>query len=203
MPINHFKRRALGSLVAVGMSLSPLLVAQTAPKGQPVAKEVLYHTFFRHLVYLDQQSSKSLGAGRSTEAQDLRNYYQNRLHFTAQQFSLVRRLANDTQQQVNALDAQAAPIIRAFRTTLASAHASGTGAPTVPPELAQLQKRKTALLTSAASQLKSALGPQAGNQLETFLRTQWAPHVTVSPIRAARIHNPAVAPAPPFNQEVR
>ena len=88
------------------------------------------------------------------------------------------------------MDAQAKAIIDA--NPIATPPAPGTP-PTwrpVPPELKALHEQHEALIQSEVSNLKSALGPDAAERLETFLQNRQATHATT----------PASFPSPTLGQ---
>ncbi len=191
----------LGLFNAVGQqpvqANSPQVVRPT-PQDVVIPDYVLYHQFFRHLLYLDQQAANHRSA--TATSGEVRNSYQTRLRFGSDQFAKVRSSAGVTEQKVAILDAQAKAIVTAFRAQHNHVSASEP-LPPPPPELAQLQQQRNALIKTQIAQLKDSLGSQDATQLDAFLRSQFAPHVRIATIGGAtRSHNPTLHPVAPFER---
>ncbi len=178
-------------------SSSNAQITHPVPQSAPIPDYVLYHQFFRHLLYLDNQAARR--QANSTNSDETGNSYQKRLRFNTDQFAKVRSSANATEQQVAALDGQAKGIIVSFRAQ--HQHVSPSEPlPAPPAELAQLQQQRNALIQAQVTQLKASLGSQAATQLDGFLRTQFAPHVRIALLGPPRAHNPSLHPVAPFER---
>ena len=161
-----------------------------------IPDHVLYHQFFRHLLYLDRQAASQ--QFKTADTVEPLNSYQRRLRFSADAFSKVRSSAALTEKQVDAVDAQAKKIIDAVRAQNKLLTGSGQPLPPLPSELAQLQQQRNALIQNQVAMLKADLGSQEAATLDGFLRMQFAPHVKIAIIGATRKHNPVLNPIPPF-----
>lgn len=169
--------------------------------GKPptqISEVVLYHQFFRHFLFLDHQAALHSRQQILPQGED-QNSYQKKLQFDPDQFGKVRRAATTTEQAVASLDAKAKEIVLAFRTQHPQVSASSP-LPPPPAELATLQKQRDDLIQNEIAQLRGSLGAQASQQLDSLLKTQFAPHLRIAFVGTPRSHDPAAKPLTPFER---
>jgi hypothetical protein len=176
---------------------SPITQQSTNPTTPP--DYVVYHQFFRHLLFLDKQAASAAASSAQPVNPHPVNSYQAKLHFTGDQFAQVRSSATATEQQVAVLDAQAKAIVTAFRAQNQQV-SGGNRLPPPPAQLAQLQLQRNTLIQNQIAQLKGSLGALAAGQLDTFLRTNFATHITIATVGPPDSHNPALHPLQPFER---
>lgn len=188
------------AVTAVGQNAQQEKQVVKLTGGQPVPQRVLYHQFFRHLNFLDRESTKLSAGKKSEDAKQLSGYYQNQLHFTSAQFAFVRATARATEDEISRLDGQAAVIIKQFRSELQnSGRTSQDTLPPIPEELRELQHRRDTAIENQTAALNKLLGAKDAAALNSYLRTKFAPHITVSRVAdPRRVHDPATHPAAPF-----
>lgn len=197
--------RVLGAFVLLVATTSPCMLGQTPASSsnavQPIAVP-LSHLYWHFLIlqnHLDRVAAVHEQQGEDGSA--LRNYYQKRLGFTDVQFVPVRDAGLRLEPQLKAIDAEVKAIIDADHARHPRVLASPKDLPPVPPELAELQRKREQTIEHEVQSLKLALGAQRTTKLETFLTQEFARNVTAQRVNLPRPHDPTQHPVPPFPQQ--
>jgi hypothetical protein len=191
---------ALASSVALSAAGNPTASQVSGPFTPKRASEAhLYWHFLLYQNYLDRKAIIRQQQGKDGLA--LRNHFQRRLQFTDAQYEVVRQAGLKLEADLKAESAKAAPIIAQDREWI-KLHGRSEGPPPGHSQVQQLQKEREAVITSAVEQLNQSLGPQNSAKFQTFIDTEWAPHVTVHTVHA-RPHDPKHNPVVPLHMEAR
>lgn len=182
---------------ALGQTRDSRLPFQSTAKPAPEAH--LYWHFLMYQNYLDRQAAMLEQKGEN--GAELRNHFQEKLHFTDAQFGVVREAALRLQAQLDDFNAQIKPILAQDREWI-KLHGRSSGPPPGHAVVQQLQKQHESLIANAVSELNQALGPESSSQLKTYIDTEWASHVTVHQFRP-RPHDPKDHPPVPLHMEAR
>jgi len=102
----------------------------------------------------------------------LRNYHQKVFELSPALAAQLIPLARSCAQQIRALDAQAAAIVQAVKNQHKNVPRNSPNAmvPPAPPELANLETKRTAIILAAADQVATAFGPAQFAYFETLAR---------------------------------
>ena len=128
-----------------------ILSARTAPDPEHRATLSAFDSLFR-----DIDRSQKQTASRPAARAEAREYFRNRYDMDSATLDEVTKAAASYVSAVAALDTEAAAITRAAKE---KNQASGTSGGAVPPRLAELQKRKDALIRQKLGALEIAIGP--------------------------------------------
>jgi hypothetical protein len=185
------------SPIAVGQGSGSHASAEFTPKR--ASESHLYWHFLLYQNYLDRQAD--LQQQRGKDGQALRNHFQERLHFTNAQFGIVRQEGLRLEGILDSADAKAKPIIAQDRQWI-KLHGRSSGPPPGHSQIQQMQKEREAILQNEMARLNQALGPDLAPKFQTFIDTEWAPHVTVHTLHP-RPHDPKNNPVVPLHMEAR
>ena len=131
-----------------------VLSAQTAAEPEDKATLSAFDSLFR-----DIDRSQRQTASRPAARAKAREYFQNRYDMDPATLDEVTKAAASYVPAVAALDAEAAAITQAAKEKYQASGASGGTAVPPPPQLAELQKRKEALIRRTLGALEIAIGP--------------------------------------------
>ncbi len=159
----------------------------------------LYWHFLLYQNYLDRKAAIRQKQGK--DGSELRNHFQRRLQFTDAQYEVVRQAGLQLEADLKIESAKAAPIIAQDREWI-KLHGRSSGPPPGHSQVQRLQKEREAVITNAVDRLNQALGPQTSAKFQSFIDTEWAPHVTVHTVHA-RAHDPKHNPVAPLHMEAR
>ncbi|HWE86567.1 MAG TPA: hypothetical protein VG267_16605 [Terracidiphilus sp.] len=186
--LNFSKMRVLISLLALTTVIP--LCGQTAdqapstptPKVRTSAKAPLPRLYWHFLDYqrfldkkADEQEKKGLNGT------EIRETLQRRLGFNPYQLTLIREAAQKMANDLNQKDAQAKDVIDEFRKKYPPNLPLTGSLPPPPPELTTLQQEREDLIEQHVATLKSELGPDASQKLDSFLLNDFAQSVTTRP----------------------
>jgi hypothetical protein len=208
MPRSFSLRIRVSAIVLFAFTLSVALSAAGNPNvsqapslftPKRASEAHLYWHFLLYQNYLDRQAVIRQKQGKDGLA--LRDHFQRRLQFTDSQYGVVRQAGLQLEADLKIESAKAAPIIALDRQWI-KLHGRSAGPPPGHSQVQQLQKEREAVITNAVEQLNQALGPQTSAKFQTFIDTEWAPHVTVHTVHA-RPHDPKHNPVVPLHMEAR
>ena len=94
----------------------------------------------------------------------------------------LRSEAKSLAQDLAAQDANAQPIIAAYRQQAKQAGAQGQAIPPLPTEIYQLQATRTAIITNHMMTLQSKLGKEKTALLENYFKREVTPRVSLTPL---------------------
>lgn len=168
--------------------------AQTrvATSPQPVPLHHLYWYFFRYQQYLDRKASLLQQRGKSEDAKMLQTHLQKDLRFTNAQISTVRTVGQALQKDLEAIQAEARPLIAQDRQWI-KLNGHSAGPPPGHAQVHQLQEQREATVKDAVAKVKQQLGPAASARLETYVQTHLRAHK-----QHLRSHRPNDLPGTPY-----
>ncbi len=130
----------------------------------------MYRVLFREIAAYQAQADRL--AAQSKPDGFVRNYHQQLLQLTPDKFSQVKEIILPCVQQMQAVDVQARTLIDAVKSQHRGAAKGSPNAmvPPPPPELADLEAKRTALILAAADAIAAALGPSQFAYFESLAR---------------------------------
>lgn len=161
-----------GTAIGQEKGLTPVSQSNSIPPT------VQWFFFLSAVDHMDHAADKLQAQGK--ESAWLRDSQQNKLHFTDQQFQLVREAAQRIMAEVSVVNSQADLARVIFRQShpLASADSADIGS--YRSQMASLSQQRKTVLESEISKLRAALGPETSSALDTYIRTQVGSHIAVS-----------------------
>jgi hypothetical protein len=183
--------------VVSDLALSDRLVADT-----PTPPDwVTYNFFFRHLAALDKVADKREAIGKTEEAAAWRTYEQRSAGISAEAAAILKQVAYECNDAVNAQDERlqsAAVAFKAARERSPQKEAS-LQAP-APPEVMQLWDERSQIINARIDQLQSRLGTEAFGKLDRYVRAAFRPasmpRGEVAPVNDPTPTGPLPGPAP-------
>lgn len=137
------------------LCFSSALFGQTASVPEDRATLFAFDSFLRHI-----NEWQTPSASRTISSANAREHFQNAYDIEAATLDQVIKAAAAYVAAVTALDVEASTIIRAAKEkSRASGPSRGITVTPPPPELAELQKRKEALIRQTLTSIESAIGP--------------------------------------------
>jgi len=169
--------------IVAGVCLLPLcLGAQTAAPSTPGATTagppiyVLYRFFFRDIAAMDAAAAKADAAGPPGGAQ-ARGWYQAILALTDAEIAALKESASQCNQSLDQF--QQTTVQPAIAAVQAQHIPFSASAP--PPQLVALEQQRTAISNACIQKLQSALGNKKFTDIDVFVRTRFAQHVSPLP----------------------
>lgn len=172
----------------------------TTPKGKPLGtreepsrpdapEHVIYRQFFRHVVALKQRAQEVERQGR--DGRKLRSFYRDRLSMKEDQSRNLDSVAADVSREVDKLDAKAKRIIEELHARYPGGVVpEGEQLPPPPPEFKDLQRQRDYAVMRGRMRLKTTLGEQGFQQVEDFVKMNFAPDVRPVPVSPRRATPP-------------
>jgi hypothetical protein len=194
-------------LFSAALATSRLVFGQTArlprsvPQQSPVSVAHLYWHFLIYQDHLDREATRLERKGK--DGSWLRNNYQKKLGFTDAQFAPVRETATNLEKELDEIDAQVQKIVEATRAANPRVVKDPGDLPPVPKELLTLRDEHEAVIEREVAALRNKLGPERTARLETFLKEEIAPRVTIQHIAPPPLRKVPEGPASTFSKEGR
>ncbi len=161
----------------------PPLPAFAPPPAPRVVPDVVAYRHLFHFVVAAQAKSAAVNA-RGASADLLADSVMASAHLNAAQMQTLTAVAAECERQTAALDAQAKPIIDAYRASIPNGGPPPAELPPIPAELANLQKQRDATILAGRDALRSALGDAEFNRFQNFVATDFAQRISaISPGR--------------------
>lgn len=142
----------------------------------------LYWHFLDYQRFLDRRADELEKKGQS--GTETRETLQRKLGFNTYQLTLIREAAQKMADDLKQKDAQAKAVIDEFRKEYPPDQPLTGPLPPPPPELAKLQQEREDLIEQHVATLKTELGPDASQKLDSFLLKEFAKTVTTRPVSA-------------------
>jgi len=140
-----------------------------SPRAGRAPEHVVYRLFFHHLMALKNRAVEIERKGG--DGSGLRGYYLKKANLTSEQGRALDQIAADCEREVTNLDAKAKGLITAFRARALTKHSVTNGTvPPLPPELTAMQQQRNSAILHAREKLRAALGDQAFQQLDGFIK---------------------------------
>ena len=176
----------MSALRAFSQTAAPTLmdVPKFNPSSAPIPKHLVYQHF---LAMVNDLNTKSLQSGETDPYKFAQPF--SRAGLENADLDVLRDEANALASDLAALDAQAAPLILAYRNSAKAAAQLGQPIPPSPSQLYQLQATRTAISVNHMMTLQSKLGKQKTGKLENYLAREVTPRVSLKSVA-----HPPVAP---------
>jgi hypothetical protein len=202
-PNRRWRRMQIGLLLAIFFSVQTSASPQTPQAGntQRVSLNVLYRHFLAYQNHLDRVGAALDEKGENGSG--FRDHFQKTLGFTNAEYAPVRAAAQRLEQELADEDAKIKAVIQAFRASYPKVLTSRSERPPLPPELAQLQKDRNAIIEGEMKRLNSDLGPDRAAKLQDVIEHDFAPNVRVQSVQPMGPRDLSKHPLPPFPPEVR
>lgn len=178
------------------VTLAPAASGGTTPEGTPpgtrqepsrpdAPEHVIYRQFFRHVVALKERAREVERQGRN--GKQLRSYYKDRLKLKEEHSKTLDSVAADVDHEVSQLDAKAQALIERLRARYPGGVVpAGEQLPPPPPELKELQRRRDYAVMRGRLRLRTTLGEHGFQQVEDFIKMNFAPDVRPVPVSPRR-----------------
>jgi hypothetical protein len=137
--------------------------------------QVIYNMMFHHVVWTQKQASELEKQGK--DGSIFRNRYKNYAKLTDVESNLLNQVASEITNQVKEIEAQAKPLIEAARAERKMKQ-EFSAPPSLSPQLAALEKERTAAIIAGVDRLKNAYGAQRFIDFETVIREQIGKNIT-------------------------
>jgi len=134
---------------------------------------------------------------------DFKDHFQRKLGFSDAEFALVRAAALRLEARLNEQDAKAKAIIDAIHSQHPKQLSSPAELPPFPPELAQMQKERDAIINHEVDNLRASLGAKQAAKLDGLVQNDFARDMKIENIGPPIPHDPSQNPLPPFRPEVK
>lgn len=142
--------------------------AHHQPQRIPAPPQVVYSALFHHVVAVKEQAEVEERQGK--DASSLRSLFRDRADLSDVQAHLLNAIATDCVREVAVQDARAQEIINAFRLRFPPGRLPiGVKLPPPPPELAQMQEERDAMILRAGERLRLALDENEFQRFEGFV----------------------------------
>ena len=139
--------------------------AQEQPQRIPPPPQVVYSALFHHVVAVKEQAEAEERQGK--DASSLRSLFREKADLSEVQAHLLNAIATDCVREVAVQDSRAQEIINAFRLRFPPGKLPpGVKLPPAPPELAQMQEERDAMILRARERLRLSLGEDEFQRFE-------------------------------------
>ena len=173
---------------AVFFAFSGLLLSQLSPaqalkdvsminhvaSAQNIPEYLVYRHFLAWVLVLEKKAS----AAREADPYKFAAPF-SRARLRNSDLDALKLEAKSLDDNLRRVDAEAKPLIAAFRENAKKAAQSGQSLPPVPPEIRQMQAKRTAIMVQHMVKLQSSLGSQTTEQLNAYLRHEFVPHISL------------------------
>lgn len=167
----------------------------------PVPQHLLYRHFLAYQNHLDEVAVTLQKQGE--DGSDFRDHFQQILGFTATDYAPVRAAARRLAAKLKVQDEKIKAVIDTGRAQQSRMLRGPEELPAPPPELAQLQVERDALIKHEVARMNAALGAARAAQVQAMIEREVAPHSQLLPMHPPTMHDPAKSSLPPFPNGVR
>ena len=170
-------------ILFASLLLSRVSLAQTLrdrPTGRPdaSAQAIPEYLIYRHFLAWAGALDRKAIAAREIDRYKFAVPF-SRARLRNSDLDVLRVHSQSLDDNLRKLDAEAKPLIAAFREKAKKAAQSGQNLPPVPSEIRQLQAKRTAIMVQHMISLQTTLGPQATTRLNAYLQREFVPHVSL------------------------
>ena len=163
-------------------------VAPQATESQDIPQYVVYSQVFRHIKELHRKAAEEERQGKDGE--HFRKLYKQMAKLDDLQASLLDQIANETNDEVEKLNARATKIIKEIRAQHPDGKLAPGEAPPAPPaELGELSARRRDVIIQGRERLRAVFGEDEFQRFDKFVQEHLKPAIR-------RLDNPG-APAGP------
>jgi len=173
----------LASLTLMSLQLSLAQAVRSAvlvnqeSHAQTVPTYLIYRHFLGWVNALDKQAT---AAGLT----DSVRFAQPFAHagFTGSDLDFLKKEAKALDTDLQKQDVKANAIITAFRDRAKRASQANQALPAAPAEIHELQAERTALIVQHMVNLQTHLAPEKRAQLDSYMKREFAPHISLKPL---------------------
>lgn len=166
-----------------------------APKPSQASEHVIYRQFFRHVVALKQRAADNESHGKSGKA--LREHYKTKMGLKDKHADLLDQIAQECERETAKVDAKAQKIIDDARRRFPDGNVPSTEQlPAPPPELKKLQLKRDMIVMRARHRLVTELGSEGFQQIDGFIKANFAPDVQPVAARPKQMASTNETPLP-------
>jgi hypothetical protein len=152
----------------------------------------LHHKYRYFLIYqrkLDQKADALEQQGHYDEAATVRLHLQKDMRFTDEQIAIVREAGIQLRSDLEAIKAQAQPVLTEDRKYM-KLHGRSAGPPPGAEQIHALQAQQETVMKDAVAHLNQQLGPERAARLQTYVDTHVIGHTTQIPSHKPKIGTP-------------
>jgi len=175
-------------------TLAPAASQSTTDKKLPEAH--IYLHLFKHMASLEKRTEMAKQTGKNI---DFTQWYEREAGLTPSQNEALKTVASACLAEVERLNDQAEEIIRQVRAQYPPGQTNR--APSVPPELLELQKTRDTMVLRYRDELLAQLGDDASVRFKKFVEDKIQPNIKViTPGQSRELspQQPSVKSAPAF-----
>jgi hypothetical protein len=155
-----------------------------ASAKQP-SQRVVYRQFFKHVMFLEHQADLADKSGK--DGSPLRNFHQNRARLTASETALMKQVAQDNINAVDAVDGEISAEIKKFRDQYPGGKlAPNTPLPQPPAKLHDLQTQRDNIILAHLATLQAGFGSARFQALDAYVQNEFTPHIKVDKVDPGR-----------------
>lgn len=162
------------SQLSRAQNLKDVPMSNQTAAAQTIPEYLVYRHFLAWVLALDKKAS----AAREADPYKFAAPF-SRARLRNSDLDALKLEAKSLDDSLRRVDAEAKPLIAAFRENAKKAAQSGQSLPPVPPEIRQMQAKRTAIMVQHMVKLQSSLGSQATTQLNEYLRHEFVPHISL------------------------
>lgn len=153
--------------------VSTTMGTKESPNASQAPEHVVYRQFFRHLVALKERAAEMESHGKSGKA--FREHYKTKMGLKDKDADLLGQIADECDRETAKIDAKAQKIIDAVHRRFPNGKvASVEQLPPPPPELKKLQLKRDMIVMRARHRLAQELGGQGFQQIDEFIKLNFA-----------------------------
>jgi hypothetical protein len=194
--------------LAFGQAISPGAAnpqvqgqASRVQASQSIPLDIRWQIFFRHLSHMEDAAKQFEAGGNFKDASGLRNKDRRLAGLSEEEGTILAQLAIDCTQALEAHYAKVTAFIQQREATHSRAELRRDPRP---PELAQLEQQRIALVYSHVVALREKLGEVPFQKVNTYLQQQSRNIRRADPgAGAVKSADPAPTPVPALSQGVR
>lgn len=164
-------------------------ILSSSQQQQTVPEHAVYNELFYHVSFLKKKADKEQKEGK--DASLLRTFYKRQAKLDDTQNQLLDQTAADLERDVNMIDKKAQKVIEKFRADVQKLKIKpGDRMPEPPAELKTMQAERDSLVIRARDTLRAALGKEAFQRFDQYVRENIAKKMTAERFDRPRPENP-------------
>lgn len=170
-----------------------------SPSPSQAREHIVYRQFFRHVVALKKRAAEMESQGKKGKA--LRTHYKDKIGLKDKEANLVDEIAAECERETAKVDEKAQRIIELTRARVPNGQVVSTDQiPPPPPELKKLQRQRDMIVMRARHRLASELGAYDFQQVDDFIKLNFARDVQPAAVRPKQLNPARQEPSPAGNQ---
>jgi hypothetical protein len=162
---------------------------------------LLYRHFLAYQNHLDEVANRLQQQGEN--GTEFRDHFQELLGFSSAEYAPVRATAKRLAAKLKLQDEQIKAVIDTGRAEHSRMLRGPEDLPAPPPQLAQLQVERDAMIKSEVARMNAALGSIRAARVQAMIESDIAAHSQMLPMHPPKVHDPAKSSLPQFPNGVR